>query len=102
MLVMAEKRMSKAAQKRNERYNNSHKLHNFEVGDYVIAQACNFSQKSEKIMRKLLALFEGPYVIEKRVGPSTFILCHTEQPIERGIYNSTELKLYVSRSTEDR
>ena len=65
-----------------------------------MAKACNFSQKSEKIMGKLLSLFEGPYVIHKQISSSTFILHHLDEPIERGMYKSSELKPYASRLAE--
>ena len=91
--------MKKAAEKCNEKFNRSRKLHFFKEGDQVMAEACNFFQKSEKIMGKLLSFFEGPYIIHKQVGPSIFILQHLDDPIERGMYNSSELKPYVSRIT---
>ena len=58
------------------------------------------SDKTEKVTAKFLVLFEGPYIIYKQVGQSTFILHHTESPLEREMFNSSELKPYVSRLAE--
>ena len=43
---------------------------------------------------KLLALYEGPYEVKKRIARNTYILRNTETERERGQFLAADLKLY--------
>lgn len=86
--------------KRNaDQWNEKHKLSELDVGDQVLVHTYPMSDAAQHILAKFCALYEGPYVITRRIGKSTYELRDNKDPIKmRGIFNIRQLKPYHSDS----
>ncbi|XP_043472740.1 uncharacterized protein LOC122505295 [Leptopilina heterotoma] len=96
-LELAYDNICKKGKKRADKFNISHKLSEFKVGDQVLLKLLNKSDKENKIIAKFLQVYEGPYEIKKVVKKGTYILWDPKSKIEKGMYHSQDLKKYISR-----
>lgn len=81
-----------------DRLNKQNKTTEFAIGDKVLVHAYNTSDATQNIIAKFCALYEGPYVINKKIGKATYELTNNNGHI-RGIFNIRQLKKYHSISS---
>ena len=88
-------RIKEKRQKRADRINEKNKLTTFELGDKVLLRANPMSDAINKIVAKFCDLYEGPYIVKKKIGKATYTLSYVEdQEKERGNFNIRQLKAY--------
>lgn len=59
-----------------------------------MAKACKVSNVMTGVMAKFLALYEGPYKIEKQVATNVYILYNLKSDGESGQYHVIDLRKY--------
>lgn len=62
------------SQKRQHKHNTEHKPTIFIPGELVLMKSHNLSSPISSEIKKLFLLYEGPYTIQKQVGPNSYIL----------------------------
>ena len=62
-IEMAKQKIRRKGRKRSGKYNSSHKMTEYHVGQKVLVRALNVSNKEQKLSAKFFAVFEGPYMI---------------------------------------
>ena len=70
----AKQRIIARGNKRIERFNLTHKLQQFNVGEIVLLKANPVGKRSENTAKKFFRLYNGPYILSQRVGRHTFIV----------------------------
>ncbi|KAJ8675339.1 hypothetical protein QAD02_011125 [Eretmocerus hayati] len=93
-LVWVHERISKEGERRALALNEKNTITEFHEGQEVLVRACNVSSADKGISSKLLALYEGPYIIRKIIGRSTFRLFDNENNIDRGMFHGSSLRPY--------
>ena len=66
----------------------------FEVGEKVLIRNRQQPSGAEGIMKKLLLLYHGPFLISKNNNNNTYILVNPNTKKIKGTYNVTEMKKY--------
>lgn len=93
-LELVIKNIKRHGKARADRYNSSHKLSKFKLGDVVLVKALNVSDTKNKKMGKLFPLYEGPYTLKRQVGEATFVLENPRTGLERGRFHVSMFKAY--------
>lgn len=70
----------------------------FENGTKVMINVIRNPDKINKITKKFLEIYEGPYIVHDQIRPATYILKNPTTNIERGIFNIKDLKPYIERT----
>lgn len=95
-LRLVEKRIRNKANKRAEYFNKNHKLSSFNVSDLVLVKEKYQSDHIAGEMAKLFQLYSGPYIINNKLGNSTYELGYYLKPNKiKGMYHIQDLKLYI-------
>lgn len=89
------KNIKQKGKRRADRFNSTHKISRFKLGDLVLVKALNVSNAKEKKMAKLFDLYEGPYEIKQQVGEATFVLENPRTGQERGRFHVSMFKIYL-------
>ena len=84
--------------KANENINKNHKLIQFIPGDLVLVKALRVPNAKQNEIAKFFDLYEGPFKIEQKFGPTTYLLQDVDVDVERGKFHVNNLKRYVPRS----
>nr|XP_049693483.1 uncharacterized protein LOC126054010 [Helicoverpa armigera] len=72
----------------------------YKVGDKVLVRTHALSQGSKGLTAKFFPKRDGPYVITKRVSPTTFIISPTENPADSlGKYHTQDITPFVDTGT---
>ncbi|XP_047039644.1 uncharacterized protein LOC124644376 [Helicoverpa zea] len=72
----------------------------YKVGDKVLVRTHALSQGSKGLTAKFFPKRDGPYVITKRVSPTTFIISPIENPADSlGKYHTQDLTPFVDTGT---
>ena len=66
----------------------------FEIGEGVLLKANNVSDNEKQEIAKFFAKYEGPYIIQRKVGEATYILHDGITNQERGQLHTNDLILY--------
>ena len=66
------------------------------VGNRVLLRVRHLSNALDKTTKKFFHLYEGPYVISRKVGNNAFVLVEVKDGREIGTYNRTNLRKYLS------
>lgn len=75
------------------------KITALEIGGTVLLRANPISDAINQIVAKLCDLFEGPYVIKRKIGDATYTLAHIgDEDKERGTFNIRQLKKYYEET----
>lgn len=96
-IELTRKRIIRKGQMRKVRFDKSHKLTSFSVGDLVLVRANNISDAASKKIAKFMTLFEGPYIILEKVYETTFVVAHPTTKKVRGKFNIQDLRRYYTR-----
>lgn len=94
-LCLVDRNIRKHGKRRADRFNRSHKMTNFNIGDLVLVKALNVSDTVNKKMAKFFDLYEGPYKIKRQIGEATYILETKDTEIERGRFHVNMFKPYL-------
>lgn len=74
----------------------------YEPGDLVLLRTHTLSNAHKGVSSKFVPKRDGPYRIERKVSPTTYILTHCEPPNEViGKYHTTDFCRYHSRPGDD-
>lgn len=92
-IYLAHEKMTKKAEKRAVRHDKNKVFVSFNLGDEVLVKANNVSDSENSKIAKFFAIYEGPYILEKKVGESTYLLV-TPAGKERGKFHVANLKKY--------
>ena len=68
--------------KRVERFDRTHKLVEFKVGDMVLIRSNPVGKRIDNTAKKFFRLYEGPYVLQTRRGAQTFMVYDIERQKE--------------------
>ena len=72
----------------------------YNVGDVVPVKAYNLSSAHDNLIAKFLVLYEGPYVIAEKQGPSTFLLTNPNTDDKRGVFHASNFRPYLQNVDE--
>jgi hypothetical protein len=87
VIKTARKRMHKRAKARGLLAEKFGKMHEFKVGDLVLKRSRHLSSKIVKVMSKFFYIFEGPYVINKIIGPNAYLISDIKTGAAMGSQN---------------
>ena len=65
-LTLAKERIKRKFQARADRLNQKANVNSHNLGDAVLLKTCNFSNGEEGLIGKFLAIYEAPFVIQKK------------------------------------
>ena len=60
--------------KRIERFNRTHKLQKFNVGEKVLLKTNPVGKRIDNTAKKFFRLYDGPYTLLRQIGKQTFIV----------------------------
>ena len=66
----------------------------YKVGDKVLIKNRQLPSSVEGVVRKLLLLYTGPYLVTQAKGTNTYAIKALNTHKIKGVYNQTELKQY--------
>lgn len=95
-IALARERILKKGKKRAEKYNKKHAefFTTFEIGEEVLVKANAVSSLENKEIAKFFSLFEGPYVVQRKIGKNSYFLVDKLNERERGRFNVVSLRKY--------
>jgi hypothetical protein len=96
----AEERIRRTAGQRAQRFNDSHKLVRFEVGEQVLVKAANVGKSEDNTAKKFFPLYRGPYIIRERVGKNTFTIYNPSNNKVLGKHHASQLRKYYATAEE--
>ena len=70
----AKRRIIERGNKRVERFNRTHKLQQFNVGEEVLLKTNPVGKRVDNTAKKFFRLYDGPYTLVRQVGKQTFIV----------------------------
>ena len=70
------------------------KVIQYQVGDKVLLKNRELPSSREGITKKLLLLYNGPYIITKNNNNNTYIISDVTTKRIKGTYNQASLKRY--------
>lgn len=88
--------LREAAQVRQEKYDQSHRLIEFQIGDLVKIRKLNKSDSGRNRTRKIELLYEGPYKVGARKFQNVYLLVNPETLEIKGVYNAIHLARYYN------
>nr|CAH7738807.1 unnamed protein product [Callosobruchus chinensis] len=91
--VLASSKLKTKAQRRKAKHDSKVKLCTLNVGDAVLVRSHRLSKADEGKIKKLFALFEGPFYISKVVGPNSYEISYVNGGFH-SIQNIVNLKIY--------
>ncbi|KAF4521122.1 hypothetical protein B566_EDAN011939 [Ephemera danica] len=92
--VLAHERMKKKAAARAEAADNSVEPQEYTVGDKVLVKSHHQSSAKNKEIAKFFLLYNGPYLIEKVIGPNAYLVRDEKNNRIVGTFNTRNLKKY--------
>ncbi|KAF4530556.1 hypothetical protein B566_EDAN018280 [Ephemera danica] len=94
VIVKARQRMRKRAVARQARANKTNKIHSFQIGDLVLVRSHRLSSAINKEISKFFFIFEGPFKIEKILGPNAYLISDPKTGVVKGSQNVQNLRPY--------
>lgn len=82
------------SEKRKLKFNKSHKLIIFHIGDLVKIRKLNKSNAQNKTIKKFELLYEGPFVVSAVPFPNVYTLTYPGTVKVRGNFNTIHLNKY--------
>ena len=64
----------------------------------MLLKANNISSAENKKIAKFFSIYEGPYVIKKRIHNNSFVLRHVDSEIESGEFHARKIKPYYEKT----
>ena len=71
------------------------------VGDRVLLRVRHLSNALDRTTKKFFHLYEGPYVLSRKIGNNAFVLTEVSDGREIGTYNRTNLRKYQNLEHQD-
>jgi transposase InsO family protein len=99
-LLKAYARMKLRAEKRNKRRKTGSTRWEPKLHDVVLVKSQSVSDAVQGVTSKFQLLYEGPYLIYRKVNPSIYELADSKGKI-RGIFKLKHLKPYLTEKTEE-
>ncbi|KAF4522075.1 hypothetical protein B566_EDAN004058 [Ephemera danica] len=96
MFVLARERMARKAAKRQNLANSTGTPIVFENGDLVLMKSHRLSSTQNKEISKFFLVYQGPYKVLKRIGPSTYSISEIDKEVQIAIHNIRNLKPYIA------
>lgn len=97
MTVDVRSRLIDRAKRRRDRQIKLHRItKTFKVGDEVLLKNHQLPGSLEGIMRKLLLIYVGPYIIAQVKGNNTYELVEPTSKRTKGVYNHNQLKPFFN------
>ena len=94
MITLAKDRMKDRALKRQQRHNRQHTNRIvLNENDKVLLKSLHLSSAADKVTKKFFDIYEGPYTIDRVIGPNTYSLLD-DKGMNKGTYNIVNLKKY--------
>ena len=97
LIRIIRERIRNKGERRKARLNKDKIGLTFQPGDLVLVRACNVANAAAGKVAKFLALYEGPYKIQRRVARNTYILSDVKTERERGQFHAMTLKPYHTK-----
>lgn len=94
LIMMARNNMRSKRKKQSSKFNNQHRITEFQLGDKVLVKALNVSNPATKTIAKFLPLYEGPYEIKRKISNTSYILKYIGKEKERGLFHAQDLRPY--------
>lgn len=87
---------TKLEKKKNKKINSPNKP-DFQLNEKVLLKTDPLSSAIDNKTKKLMLVYEGPYLIKKIIHFDTFLIKELNTNKERGIFNRKYLKKYFTR-----
>jgi hypothetical protein len=100
-LQLAFKNIEKTRKKRADKLNLKRKPTILNIGDKVLIKSHPLSKAAYGETAKLFEIYEGPFVINRIIGVSTYHVSDLENKNEYGPYHVTALKRYIESTHEN-
>lgn len=95
-IYLARERIKKKGERRSERWNKDRVFTELQIGEEVLVKANNVSDSDQNKISKFFSIYEGPYVVKRKVGDATYLITG-EREKERGRFHISNLKKYKRR-----
>ena len=91
---LVRERIVAKGRKRAERFNTTHKLTNFALGEKVLLKANPVGRRDLNVAAKFFRLYNGPYLLAEQLAPHTFIVTTLDRRKTVGKYHASSLRKY--------
>ena len=78
------------------RFNRTHKLQQFNVGERVLVKANPVGKRSDNTAKKFFRLYNGPYTLKQRVARHTSIVYDDVKKKEIGKYHANSFRKFYT------
>lgn len=95
-LEHVKRRIVTQSEKRIQRFNRTHKLKTFEVGELILLKANPVGRRIDNTAKKFFRLYEGPYELRERVGRQTFIVYDNRRNKVVGKFHANSFRKFFS------
>ena len=100
LIFLARGRIRKKRERKNAKLNESRKLFDFAIGDQVLLKSAPVSSAADNQIASFFDIYEGPYIITRKFGNTSYILKHIDSELDRGMFHVNDLKPYVWKNTQ--
>ena len=87
-------RIVEKGRKRADKFNTTHKLTNFVVGEKMLLKAIPVGRRDINVAAKFFRLYNGPYLLAEQLAPHTFIVTTLDRTKTVGKYHASSLRKY--------
>ena len=88
-------KLNEQAEKKRKKYKIiQKKMIQYKIGDKALLKNRELPSSKEGIAKKLLLLYNGPYIIVKNNNNNTYVISDVETKKIKGTYNQVSLKMY--------
>lgn len=97
-ISLAKDRIFSKRKKNNDKINATRKLLSFKEDDLVLVKTAPQSSAEKNQIASFFNVYEGPYVIKKKLNPTTYELNHMDSKY-KGMFHVNDLKQYISEKS---
>lgn len=97
-IYLTRERLKKKGERRAERCNKNKTFTELNLGDEVLVKANNVSDSQANQIAKFFAIYEGPYIVTRKVGEATYVISNNKGK-ERGRFHVSNMKRYKRMTT---
>lgn len=87
----------KAKQRKIKRDKKNIKSIQYEIGQKVLVKNHKLPSSQDHIMKKLILLYDGPYMVINKKGNNVYEIGHLTNKTHKGYFNCNQLKPYFKR-----
>lgn len=92
----AKTRIEKAVEHRTQKFNETHNTVTFHVGENVLLKANPIGKSIYNKAIKCFRIYDGPYILQEKVGRNTFIVVDESKNKILGKYHAAFLRKYFT------